>query len=826
MKRYLIIESMNQFLKNHLVLLVITCFGLGFFTHWKFNRNDQHQSVGKSEEHQHEEKKILFWSCAMHPEVQMPGPGKCPICQMDLGPVYDSGKEKKVSLRQLTRSPEAVALMNIQTIPVQKKYVTAEVRMFGKVEYDQTRLKHITARMPGRLDRLFVDSIGIPVKKGDHLVQLYSEDLYTAQDVLIRSLRARGTSKRRDPLFAGELDVVESTREKLRLWGMTAEQIRRIEKLEKPSEHMTIYSPIEGIVTQKYLLEGERVKTGDRIYAIADLSQLWVKLDAYESDLTWLRFGQEVTFTTEVYPGESFVGKISLIDPYLNPKTRTVKVRVNVPNLHGKMKPGMFVRGVVRAELAGQGRVMDPGLAGKWISPMHPEIIRDRPGKCPVCGMPLVTAEELGYVSAKSGDAEKPLVIPVSAALVTGKRAIVYVHLTGTKQPTFEGREIVLGPRAGDYYLVNSGLKVGELVVTNGNFKIDSALQIQSKPSMMTPEGGGGGSAHQHGGHGKGTKKEEAHKEHGKPQLPLPFQAALHRLETVYQEVTQALKSGDAGKIKNALNDMRTVLQERQKHSQHLTDDTGLHWKELSMLLENDLVEGRDAKGMKEIHQAGDKLAATMQRIRMKFGLSHDAHQSKDRPLYDVPERFQVQLSRFWGTYREVQMTLAGDNLKASQQAVNRLQRASVGIEMSLLQPEAHTAWMKTQPKLRTVIENLKQSKDLKTLRVHFEPLSKEMLRIVKTFGTGPGEQVYQLHCPMAFNNKGASWLQSDNQVRNPYFGVSMLKCADRLTLISTGTEHRHNLEGKRQTHQHNGTQPTKKRNGTTTPQKEGHRHE
>ena len=105
----------------------------------------------------------------MHPEVQMPGPGKCPICQMDLGPVYDSGKEKKVSLRQLTRSPEAVALMSLQTIPVQKKYVTAEVRMVGKVEYDQTRLKHITARMPGRLDRLFVDSIGIPVKKGDHL---------------------------------------------------------------------------------------------------------------------------------------------------------------------------------------------------------------------------------------------------------------------------------------------------------------------------------------------------------------------------------------------------------------------------------------------------------------------------------------------------------------------------------------------------------------------------------------------------------------------------------------------------------------------------------
>ena len=161
---------------------------------------------------------------------------------------------------------------------------------------------------------------------------------------------------------------------------------------------------------------------------------------------------------------------------------------------------------------------------------------------------------------------------------------------------------------------------------------------------------------------------------------------------------------------------------------------------------------------------------------------------------------------------------------------MSRLHRASLGIEMSLLkpEPEAHSAWMRTQPKLRTVIEKLKQSQDLETLRVHFEPLSDEMLRIVKTFGTGPGEQVYQMHCPMAFNNKGASWLQSDDQVRNPYFGASMLTCANRLTLISTGTEHSHNLEGKPQTHQHehDGTQPTEQRDRKTSLLKEGDRHE
>ncbi len=143
---------------------------------------------------------------------------------------------------------------------------------------------------------------------------------------------------------------------------------------------------------------------------------------------------------------------------------------------------------------------MAPELAGKWISPMHPEIIKDAPGQCDICGMDLVRAEDLGYVSADPSETGIPLVIPVSAALRTGKRAVCYVQLPDTEKPTFEGREVVLGPRAGDYYIVHSGLAEGELVVTQGNFKIDSALQIQAKPSMMSPIGSpaGGSGEHQH----------------------------------------------------------------------------------------------------------------------------------------------------------------------------------------------------------------------------------------------------------------------------------------------------------------------------------------
>ncbi|MHC4498183.1 MAG: efflux RND transporter periplasmic adaptor subunit [Planctomycetota bacterium] len=202
--------------------------------------------------------------------------------------------------------------------------------------------------------------------------------------------------------------------------------------------------------------------------------------------MMWVRYGQQVEFKAEAYPGESFKGKISFIDPVLDPRTRTVKLRVNVENPDGRLKPGMFVRAIVRAEVAQAGQVMDPAMAGKWVCPMHPDIVKDVSGSCDICEMPLVTTESLGYVKVNAPN-EAPLVIPASAPLITGTRAVVYVKVTQTEKPTYEGREVVLGPRAGDHYIVDSGLSEGEVVVTRGSFKIDSAMQIQAKPSMMSP---------------------------------------------------------------------------------------------------------------------------------------------------------------------------------------------------------------------------------------------------------------------------------------------------------------------------------------------------
>lgn len=193
--------------------------------------------------------------------------------------------------------------------------------------------------MVGLKDRLFVDFTGTTVSKGDHMVELYSPELISAQAELLQALKTADNVKTATSELVKRITLatLEAAREKLRLLGLTNEQISKIESSgKKPLTHITIYSPIGGIVIHKNATEGLYVETGMPIYTIADLSQLWVRLDAYESDLPWIRYGQEAEFTTEAYPGEAFKGKINFIEPVLNEKTRTVKLRVNVDGGDGK----------------------------------------------------------------------------------------------------------------------------------------------------------------------------------------------------------------------------------------------------------------------------------------------------------------------------------------------------------------------------------------------------------------------------------------------------------------------------------------------------------
>jgi Cu(I)/Ag(I) efflux system membrane fusion protein len=424
------------------------------------------------------------WTCSMHPQIKLPEPGACPLCGMDLIPLdVDAGGGEP---RVLELSEAAAALAEVETSPVQRRPVSREVRMVGVIDYDETRFHYITAWISGRLDRLFVDYTGTRVRKDDHLVEIYSPELLSAQQELLQALESRRRLRESDSkLLRNTADsTVASAREKLRLWGLGADQIAAIEERGAISEHVTLRAPFGGVVVHKNKNQGEYVRTGERIYAIADLSHLWVKLDAHESDLSWVRYGQTVRFETEAYPGVPFEARVVFIDPVLTARTRTVKVRLNIENKSGRLKPGMFVRAVLNAPVHSQGLSMDPTLAGKWICPMHNEVIHDEQGTCEVCQMALVRAETL--YPASTAITEVPLVVPAEAVLWTGVRSLVYVRRPG-KAHAFEGREITLGTRAGSFYVVLDGLSEGDLVVTRGAFKIDSALQIEARPSMMLP---------------------------------------------------------------------------------------------------------------------------------------------------------------------------------------------------------------------------------------------------------------------------------------------------------------------------------------------------
>lgn len=444
----------------------------------------------------------VFWSCSMHPHVHQHEPGQCPICGMDLVQVKPESTSDASTPAHLELSQATRARMGVRTHAVQRRFAVRELQLSGRVAHDETRLAHISAWAPGRIDDLYVDFTGVRVEKGQHMVRLYSPDLYAAQEELIQANETY--DKRLESGLSSALDSArltrEAAREKLARLGMSETHIRTVEESGQASAHVTIHAPIGGVVIERHASEGSYLETGTRIVTIADLDHLWVQLDAYESDLAWIRYTQAVTFETQALPGRVFQGTVVFIDPTLDATSRTARVRVHVDNTEGLLKPEMLVRASISSHFstrfASGGKVLDKRLAGKWISPMHPEVVKDAPGHCDVCGMALVRAESLA--SPYEDHAQEPLVIPVEAALLTGKRAIVHVEELRDGVPTYEAREVVLGPRAGDVYIVESGLEEGDLVVVSGNFQIDSALQIKALPSMMQGHTASGGHHHAH----------------------------------------------------------------------------------------------------------------------------------------------------------------------------------------------------------------------------------------------------------------------------------------------------------------------------------------
>lgn len=529
-------------------LLLAIGFGIGRSTA-DSGAAHPHAGTGDAAAAGHEEHPEVY-TCSMHPQVRLERPGNCPICEMPLIAAATAGSDSG-GPPTLTLSDRALAMASVETSVVERRELTRSLRAVGRIEYNESSLATITTRVDGYAERLFVNFTGVEIREGDHLAEVYSPELLVAQQELLIALRG-----------GADAALVEVAKTKLRLLGLTDAQLEDLVTGQRTTDHVTLFSPISGTVIEKSIVEKQSFSAGDALYRIANLDTVWVYLDIYEYDLPWVRYGQKVTLAAEALPGRVFEGLVTFVQPIVDDASRTIRVPVHVVNADHALKPGMFVTATIEARLDEHGRAGPTGVEGRFTCPMHPQVLADGDGACPFCEMPLerIPGERPAVESApapsapsfrcemecegektypapgncpvcgmklsevhESHGATVPAVI-ASAVLDSGTRRIVYVE---KERGTFESREVVLGPRAGDHYAVLSGLSVGERVVTRGNFLIDSQFQVTGHGSLFYPGGLHAAMGHSHGGeaHGDGAAGAAADP---KPPAPQPGPAHDH----------------------------------------------------------------------------------------------------------------------------------------------------------------------------------------------------------------------------------------------------------------------------------------------------------
>lgn len=365
--------------------------------------------------------KILYWTCGMHPSVRMEKPGKCPICGMDLVPVYEkaAGKGEDGAVATVELGERARKLAQVKTDVVSFRALMKDIYTVGLIEYDERFKSMVSAWIPGRIDKLFVDFTGTQVVKGESMVWIYSPELVSTQEEYLLALETFEKVKESpfDEVKNGAKSLIDASKRRLLWWGVTEKQIEGLTKDKKVKQHTIIYAPISGIVIEKKTLEGQYVMQGEMIYTVADLSNVWMKANIYEYEMAWIKIGQEVEVTTPTYPGESFIGKVSFIEPFLDDKTRSVKIRCDIPNYRLKLKPSMYVNARIRVpveELETQDNRYVSGL--DYACPNHPEIKSSRPGMCPEDNIPFVkkTPPQVEpVVTVQEGEVEYEYVCPM-----------------------------------------------------------------------------------------------------------------------------------------------------------------------------------------------------------------------------------------------------------------------------------------------------------------------------------------------------------------------------------------------------------------------------
>ena len=424
--------------KRQIVLWVITFFaGIMIGLFFAGSPEKEHPETSVHPETGKGEHRI--WTCSMHPQIRQDKPGSCPICGMDLIPLTNSNDAGEADPNEIQMTESAMKLADVQTYVVKRGIPGKNLHLQGEVKADERNIAAMTARFGGRIEKLYVNFTGQYVRKGQKIASIYSPDLNTAQQELLDAVKYKASSPA----------LYRAARNKLKLWELTDKQIDDIERNSEPNIYFDILSPISGTVSRRDVTVGTYVKEGSPLFEIVNLQRVWVLLDAYESDLPWIHTDDPVAFSIPAMPGKSFRAKVSYIDPYINAATRVAQVRLELDNPGMLLKPGMFVRAVLSS-----------GNAGNTTA----------------------------------------LLIPKTAVLWTGKRAVVYVKVPHRETPSFVYREITLGARTGNFYVVENGLQEGEEIASNGVFKIDASAQLLGKTSMMNPQGGKKASGHNHGG--------------------------------------------------------------------------------------------------------------------------------------------------------------------------------------------------------------------------------------------------------------------------------------------------------------------------------------
>ena len=396
---------------------------IGLFLGWVLFGNSSTEKVHK---HAKEVQVNKSWTCAMHPQIMRAEAGDCPICGMDLIPIESSADGLMSNQFKLTAN--AMALANIQTSIVGSgKIENNLIKLSGQISENEELNSVQVSYFSGRIEQLYISSVGEEVFKGQLLATMYSPELYAAQQELLTALS----------LKSSQPALYQAVRAKLKIWKLSEKQINIIETSGSVQENVPIYATVSGTVLEKLVAEGEAVKKGQPLFKIANLNTVWGNFDVYENQINRFKREQDITITSNAEPNKSYKSKVDFISPILNTSTRTVTLRVVLANKQGLFKPGMFIEGKIK----------------------------------------VINLES-----------SKVITIPSSAILWTGKRSVIYLKVA-KETPIFEMREITLGNKNSATYEVISGLNIGDEIVTNGTFTIDAAAQLQGKNSMMNKKG-------------------------------------------------------------------------------------------------------------------------------------------------------------------------------------------------------------------------------------------------------------------------------------------------------------------------------------------------